>query len=95
MKRSLPDSSIQAWEEIQPKLGHKQQEVYDALIALGGKATNQEIATRLGVPLHHVTPRTGELMTMNKIKRGDRLARAYQLQVVTVAVQLKLELMAK
>jgi hypothetical protein len=94
MKRRLPEASHDAYALIQPKLNEKQREVFNTLVDLGGKGTNQDIATKMGIPLHHVTPRTGELISMGKVKRGKKIPekRAHELEVVLIGVQTKLDL---
>lgn len=90
MKRNMVDTSLQAYDTIKPHIGNKQKQVLDALVALKGNATNQEIATYLKWPLHHVTPRTGELIKMELIIRGKREEKAYKLEFVKKSVQLSL-----
>lgn len=56
----IAETSRQAFEKIQDKLGDKQQAVYEALGELG-VATNEQIADHLGWPIQSVTGRVTEL----------------------------------
>lgn len=62
---SLQQTSLNAYDEIQDKLGEKQQIVFDCF-KKHGDMTNMELADRLGWSINRVTPRTYELV--NKIK---------------------------
>jgi len=95
MKRLLPDTSIDAYYSIESQLSGKQRKVIDALKALKGNATNEEIADHLQVGVHTVTPRTGELMVKGIIQRGEKVKtksnrEAYKYNFVVRAVQLSL-----
>ena len=90
MKRNLPDTSLQAFDTIRPHISDRQREVLQALKALNGNATNQEIANFLHWPIHKVSPRTGELRKLNMIERGERTKDAYKYVLVTKEEQLTL-----
>lgn len=95
MKRLLPDTSIDAYRSIESQLSEKQKKVVEALKALKGNATNEEIADHLQVGVHTIAPRTGELMAKGVIQRGEKAKtksnrEAYKLNFVVKAVQLSL-----
>lgn len=54
------DTSLQAWQEIQPKLPQRQQTVYNS-IKKHSDCTDLEISKDTGLPINCVTPRRGEL----------------------------------
>jgi hypothetical protein len=61
-------TSLDAYLSITPKhLCHAQKMVHEA-IARMGEATDKDIADRLRWPINRVTPRRGELQSMNRIR---------------------------
>ncbi len=57
-------------EEIKPKLGEKQQQVYVAIQMSKRPVNNQELADYLKMPINSITPRTNELVEMGKVKKA-------------------------
>jgi len=64
-------TSLQAWDSVQSTLSPRQRQVLAAIHQLG-KATNEGIAQHLGLPVHTVTPRTGELEAKGMIRECGR-----------------------
>lgn len=89
MKRTMIDTSLQAYETITPHINRKQKEVLEAMFKLH-EATNQEIADSLGWPIHKVTPRTGELIKLGKLERTIRTEKAWKMKLIRKEVQLQL-----
>jgi len=88
------DTSLQAWESIKEGLSKKQKQVLGAII-MNEEATNEEIATYLGVGINCVTGRTCELLEMGKIVRGNKVKTrsnrfAYKYKPVFKSIQLTL-----
>ena len=65
-------SSIEALEEIKPKLNGRRLEIYELLKIYGQPMTNNEIAERLDWRINTVTPRVNELVKMFIVKKGER-----------------------
>lgn len=68
---NVRSTSIQAFGDIQPRIGEKQQVVVNALIRFG-PMTNTEIAHRTKNPINTITPRTNELVKMGIVAEIDR-----------------------
>lgn len=66
---SVQETSIQAFQEVLPELGPRQQAVL-AVIAARGPATNSEIARELGWSINRVTPRTNELVKADRVEEA-------------------------
>lgn len=64
-------TSLDAFTEIKPTLGKRQQKVYNAIKQLGSPS-NLEIANYLQLPINQVTPRTNELVKMNKVEFAEK-----------------------
>lgn len=57
---SVRDTSLLAYQELEPVLGIRQQTVY-AMLQAGCSMTNMELARALGWSINRVTPRIFEL----------------------------------
>lgn len=68
MKRQ---TSIQAYNDIKPQLGQRQQQIYDAIKKFGCP-TNLELSKWLGIPINQVTPRTNELVKLGKVVEHEK-----------------------
>lgn len=68
----MQETSLEAYDSIKDQLNEKQKRVLEAITHLGGQATNEQIADYLGVGVHTVCPRTGELIAKEKIIRTDK-----------------------
>lgn len=62
----IAETSMQAYAAIQNKLGARQEEVYNA-IKLLGRASNEEVADYLGLPINRITGRCTELRNFGLI----------------------------
>src|SRR5579864_4507139 len=62
----IQDTSLAAFDSIQPKLGEKQNKVLQTLRLLPN-ATNAELAAKLGWPINTITPRCQELRKMGLV----------------------------
>lgn len=70
------DTSLQAWDRIQPKLGKAQSAVLEIVRKHPEGLTNSEIAYYLEWTINRVTPRCQELRTMGLlIDDGKRMCR--------------------
>lgn len=67
----MRDTSLEAYKTVDLQKNEKM--VLGALIALKGRATNQEIADYLQWPINRVTGRTNSLFKKRKIKEGDKV----------------------
>lgn len=65
---AVRDTSISAYKEIEPKLGSKQQLVLDTIAKATRPINNQEIALHLSLPINTITPRTNELLSLDKVE---------------------------
>ncbi len=66
-------TSIQAYKDIVPELGARQQKVLDLFTSREVLLTNNEIADKLGWRINTVTPRVFEVRQKGKlIARGKR-----------------------
>ncbi len=63
----VQQTSLEAYRQVQKKLGEHQRIVFD-YIAEYGPVSNYQIAEGLGWPINDVTPRNLELRTMEKVK---------------------------
>lgn len=64
---SVSQTSLLAYREVEPKLGHRQKTVLEAIQALG-TPNNKEIAQYLDWEINRVTGRVNELRALNKIE---------------------------
>lgn len=65
---SVRDTSIAAYREVEPKLGDKQKLVLDTIKKAKRPVNNQEIASHLALPINTITPRTNELLSIDKVE---------------------------
>ena len=63
----IQQTSVEAYESIQPDLGERQQLILDTIID-NPNVSNHDIAHLLGLEINQVTPRVFELRTMNLVK---------------------------
>jgi len=59
----MRDTSLDAYNDLKPKLNEQQMRVYEVL--KHGPRSNEQIARELQLPINRITPRTNEL-----VKRG-------------------------
>lgn len=64
-------SQVEAWREIQPKLGNRQEQVL-AIIKEPDGATLRELADRLGLDMSGVSPRVTELTDAGLVRDSGR-----------------------
>jgi len=69
MKRSMHINSLVTYKETKIKHPSKSSQILNALEFLEG-ATMHSIAKYMGVPVHTISGRFGELRKANKIKEG-------------------------
>lgn len=70
---NVQNTSKQAYkEEVEPSLGHRQQEVLIALKMAKRPINNQELADYLHKPINTITPRTHELVELGKVEEAFR-----------------------
>lgn len=62
------DTSISAYKDVEQTLGERQRIVYEAIKNAKRPVNNQEIANFLNRPINTITPRTNELVALNKIE---------------------------
>lgn len=63
------DTSISAYKkDVEPSLGDRQRLVYETIKRAKRPVNNQEIADYLKRPINTITPRTNELVALNKIE---------------------------
>lgn len=73
MKTAVSQTSFVAYaQEIEPKLGERQQRVYHLLKHSMGDMTNTEISQALGWPINTVTPRCNELRKMKVVELAQQ-----------------------
>lgn len=71
---SIPIStSLDAWCKVKNKLTCRQIQVLHTIEKYPNH-TNSELSKIMRIPLQSVTPRTGELLNLGKIKRVERRA---------------------
>lgn len=66
----VTDTSLMAYDELQPSLGRRQQEVLD-VIRVFGPVSNEEIARHLHLPINCVTGRVHELREKHHLVKSD------------------------
>jgi len=69
---TVRSTSLEAYEQIKPKLSKSQQRVLLAIYELG-QATNRQIAKHLDLEINQITPRTLELREMGKVEEHDTI----------------------
>lgn len=62
------DTSKLAYEEVSPRLGDKQKVVLNTIAKAKRPVNNQEIAIHLALPINTITPRTNELLSLDKVE---------------------------
>ena len=67
----IQQTSLDAYANIKKQLRKSQLIVFYAIKELKS-CTNAEIARNLGLPINHITPRTGELVTLGLLTRKER-----------------------
>lgn len=73
----VEDTSLEAWQRIQPSLGRRQAEVHTILhnaTVRGFDMTNREIARLMHVDVCSVTPRVGELRDLDLAELSQKRA---------------------
>lgn len=65
---SVRDTSIEAYNELAPILGDKQLLVLKTIAKAKRPVNNHEIASHLVLPINTITPRTNELLSMDKVE---------------------------
>jgi predicted transcriptional regulator len=64
-------TSLEAYDDIQPSLGARQEEILNAIKKLGCP-TNLEISKYKRIPINQVTPRTKELREMGLVVECEK-----------------------
>ena len=77
----IQQTSLQAYELLQPKLGAKQQEVLSALRVLK-QATDKDLARFLGWPINTITPRRLELERAGLVRERGRVVQNGRTRIV-------------
>ena len=67
----MQDTSLEAFIEIQPKIGARQKQVFDAIKEMGN-ATDMEVAKKTGIGIRSVGPRRNELVKMGLVTEFGR-----------------------
>lgn len=67
-----PTSLSAYWNEIQPRLGERQREVFRIITAYGGDWTNSEIAAHSKKPINTITPRIFELRKLGLVEESQK-----------------------
>lgn len=62
------DTSKMAYEEVSDRIGAKQQLVLSTIAKAKRPVNNQEISNYLSLPINTITPRTNELLALDKIE---------------------------
>ena len=65
---AVRDTSKRAFEEVAPELGDRQKVVFETIGRAKRPVNNQEIANFLGKPINTITPRTNELVGLEKVE---------------------------
>ncbi len=69
MKTDMQATSIESWQKLQPELGKKQAIMLEFFKTHPFiKFTDRNLAHNLGWPINQVTPRRGELLTLDLIE---------------------------
>lgn len=70
--KDVQDTSKEAYLQILPHIGHKQQVIYEQLQQFPLSPTVAEIANSLSVDTRDVAPRVNELMHLNRIVNNGK-----------------------
>lgn len=65
---SVRDTSKLAYQEVSPKIGAKQALILNTIRRAKRPVNNQEVADHLALPINTITPRTNELLGLNKVE---------------------------
>ena len=65
---SVRDTSKLAYDTVSPSIGKKQALVLQTIAKAKRPVNNQEISDYLSIPINTITPRTNELVVLNKIE---------------------------
>ncbi len=64
----IRDTSLAAYREVEPTIGKKQALVLQTIHKAKRPVNNQEIASHLALPINTITPRTNELLSLEKVE---------------------------
>ena len=62
------DTSLEAYRDIYSMLGDRQVQVLSTIARAKRPVNNQEIASHLALPINTITPRTNELLGLEKVE---------------------------
>lgn len=65
---AVRDTSKLAYDEVSPSIGRKQALVLQTIAKAKRPVNNQEIASYLVLPINTITPRTNELLSLEKVE---------------------------
>lgn len=65
---SVRDTSLLAYDEVQPSIGKKQALVLQTIAKAKRPVNNQELSDHLKIPINTITPRTNELLGLDKVE---------------------------
>lgn len=65
---SVRDTSIEAYREVNPRIGARQALVLYTIRNAKRPVNNQEIASHLALPINTITPRTNELLGLDRVE---------------------------
>ncbi len=65
---AVRDTSKLAYSEVSPTIGKKQALVLRTIAKAKRPVNNQEIASHLALPINTITPRTNELLSIDKVE---------------------------
>jgi len=73
--KQMRDTSLEAYTALldSGKMNRREQQVYQAIKDLGGKATNYRIATYLQWPINRITGRVRNLYEKDLITEGEKV----------------------
>ena len=66
----MRSTQLNSWQQLQPTLSTRQCQVLEAIVKLGGKATNRQIAKCLSWEINRVTGRITELVGLGLVGMG-------------------------
>lgn len=62
------DTSKLAYDDVSPSIGKKQALVLQTIAKAKRPVNNQEIASHLALPINTITPRTNELLGLDRVE---------------------------
>ena len=65
---SVRDTSKAAYQEVNPRIGARQALILNTIRKAKRPVNNQEIASHLALPINTITPRTNELLGIEKVE---------------------------